>query len=82
MKLDDAELIHELEKRGYIVRHKSEAFRALSWNRTAPFPDGVDFKAEAVEEIRKQIVQEMIRYDARTGTDFGPEIHSATLRVM
>jgi hypothetical protein len=85
----DAELAAELQRRGYIVRHQSEARHPLSWNRTVPFPQGVDFEAEALEKLRAQITPEMIRFivepaeaPAFEGDVGRPEIHRAILRVL
>lgn len=78
----DVELAAELTKRGYIVRHKTEAQRQLSWNRTAPFPDGVDFKTEAVEKLREQIAPDLIDFEVMSAQEFRPEIHRAVLRVL
>ena len=79
--LTDMELTRILERRGYVVRHESEVRHPLTWNRTAPFPPGVDFKAEALVKLREQISPEMIRYRSDTiGTL--PPIHRAMLRVL
>lgn len=78
----DIDLIQALERRGYVVRHKREAHHPLSWNRTAPFPEGVDFKTEALAKLREQITPEMIRFETDPGTEFSPEIHRAILRVL
>lgn len=61
--------------------HKSEG-RPLSWNRTAPFPPGVEFKTEALSKLREQIVPEMIEFRTDPGTEFAPAIHRAILRVI
>lgn len=78
----ESDLIKILQRRGYVVRHKGEAKRALSWSRTAPFPPGVDFKAEALTRLREQIVPEMIDFRTDAGSEFSPEIHRAILRVL
>jgi hypothetical protein len=87
--LSDLQLIQMLERRGYVVRDAREARHPLSWNRTAPFPEGVDFKAEAVEKIREAIMQEHIQFRVDQAVppafpdDPGrPEIHRAVLRVL
>lgn len=81
--LFDDELIAILEQRGYIVRHKSEATRLLSWNREAPLPDDLDFKAEAVEKIREQITPNILHFETRSALDKStPEIRSAFLRII
>ena len=87
--LTDRELIAVLRPRGYIVRHKSEGRKSLDWNRTAPFPDGLDFKAEAFEKIRGALTPDLISFHVETAIapafsgDIGrPEIHRATLRVL
>jgi hypothetical protein len=71
------------------VVHKLEAIAHLSWNRTVPFPQGVDFEAEALEKLRAQITPEMIRFivepaeaPAFEGDVGRPEIHRAILRVL
>lgn len=71
-----------LERLGYVVRHKSEASRALSWNRTAPIPDNVDFKAEALAKLREQITPEMIRFEVDPGEGTQLAIHRAVLRIL
>lgn len=85
----DVQLIRALEQRGYVVRHRSEARRPLTWNRTAPIPAEIDFKAEAVEKLRGMITPELIRFHVETeipgympGTIGRPEIHTATLLVI
>lgn len=75
-------LIKELERRGYVVRHVREAQQPLSWHRTAPFPDGVDFRSEAVEKLREQITPDHVAFTTRESIGCGPTIHSATLRVL
>lgn len=87
--LSDLQLIQMLERRGYVVRDAREARYPLSWNRTAPFPEGTDFKVEAVEKIREQIMQQHIKFrvdpaepPAFTGDPGRPEIHRAVLRVL
>jgi len=83
---DEIALIRELERRGYVVRHKSEARRQLSWNRTKPIPDGVDFKAEALAKLREQITPDLISFEVRQGcgddTFMTPTIHTAILRIL
>ncbi|WBT40183.1 hypothetical protein [Hyphomicrobium sp. DMF-1] len=85
----DTELIRVLEARGYVVRHKDEARIPLSWNRAAPFPEGLDFKAEAVERLREQITPGMIYFRTEPAVppkfdgDLGrPEIRRAILRIL
>lgn len=79
----DHELIAVLERRGYIVRHKSEATSSLSWNRAAPLPENFDFEAEAVEKIREQITPKILHFETRAALDKGaPEIRSAFLRII
>ena len=81
----DVDLIRALQNRGYEVNHKS-ARRALSWSRTAPYPTGLDFEAEALSEIRAQITPEMITFQVDPGmrsSEFSsPEIHRAILRIL
>ncbi len=84
----DVDLIQALQRRGYLVRHKSEVCHPLSWHRTAPLPPGVDFKSEAMTKLRELVTPEMVdwivepavapQYDGDLGR---PEIHSAILRV-
>jgi len=69
-------------------RHDDER-KAISWNRTAPFPEGVDFQAEALEKVREQITPELLWFDktpeippAFDGDLGRPEIHRAVLRVL
>ena len=84
--LTDSELILILQRRGYIVRHKSEARRPLSWNRTEPIPLGVIFEDEAVAELRKKITPDLIHFETRQAVDDGPlsqpAIRSAFLRIL
>ncbi len=84
--VSDAELISMLERRGYVVRRRSEANHVLSWNRTEPIPHGIDFKAEAVEKLRAQITPDMVRFETRHGSSVeplvSPTIQSAYLRVL
>ena len=75
------EMIVELQKRGYVVRHKSEAREPLSWNRVMPAPDGVDFKSEAVEKIKEQINADLLDFETRH-LHSGHEVATATLRVL
>jgi hypothetical protein len=83
--IPDRDLIAELRQRGYIVRHKTET-KPLMWSRTLPFPDGVDFKAEALEKLREQITPEMIHIETRLPPVMAgvgaSEIQSAILRVL
>lgn len=79
--MTDAEMIAQLQKRGYVIRHKSEAREPLSWNRTMPFPDGVDFKAEAVEKLREQVTADILDFETRH-LHSGHSIATATLRVL
>lgn len=84
----DVDLIQALERRGYIVRHKSEVRHPVSWHRTAPLPPGLDFRSEAMTKLREQVTPEMVdwvvepavapAYDDDPGR---PEIHSAILHV-
>ena len=87
--LTDSELIAVLQRRGYVVKHESEARRPLSWSRTAPMPNGVDFKLEAVEKLREQITPDLISFMVTPAVapefegDLGsPEIHRAVLRIL
>lgn len=83
--LMDHELIAMLQRRGYIVRHESEARHPLSWNRSCPMPEGLDFKKEAVEKLREQITPELIQFRVEPAVEHPftrPEIHSAFLRVL
>ncbi len=81
--LTDGELIAVLQRRGYIVRHKSEARHPLSWNRTAPLPDGLNFEAEAVAKIRDQISPDILHFETREAIDdLIPKTHSAFLRFI
>lgn len=84
--LTDSELIMILQRRGYIVRHKSEASRHLSWHRTEPIPQGVNFENEAIAELKKQISPSMIHFETRQAVDDGPfsqpAVRSAFLRIL
>lgn len=80
--LTDGEMIREMERRGYVVRHKTEVRIPLTWNRTAPFPDGVDFKAEAVEKIGAQLTPDMLEFTTRDGGWPSVDIHTAKLRIL
>ena len=77
----DLDMIRELTRRGYTVRHMDEARKPLSWHRTLPFPEGVDFRSEALEKLREQLTADHIQFTTRQAID-GPEIQSATLRVL
>lgn len=83
--ISDRDLIAELRARGYVVRHKTET-KPLMWSRTLPVPDGIDFKAEALEKLRGQITPEMIHIETRQPAPSAgvaaPEIQSAILRVL
>jgi hypothetical protein len=79
----DKLLIDALTARGYVVRHKSEARRSLSWNRTEPMPGDVIFEDEAVKKIREQIDTSLIEFRIDPGDgEFSPTIRRATLRVI
>ena len=85
----DRDLIRALQNRGYVVRHASEVRKPLSWNRTGPLPEHVDFKAEAIAMLRNQITPEVVDFVVEPGAapefegDLGrPEIHRAILRVL
>lgn len=85
----DVELIREIERRGYVVRHRSEAQRPLSWNRTAPIPAGIDFKVEAIDKLRGMITPELVRFSVRPevpppakGLIGIPAVHTAELLVI
>lgn len=84
--LTDHELIAMLQRRGYVVRHKSESQHPLSWNRRSPIPAGIDFKAEAVEKIREQIVPSLLHFEERSIPGMAPgsteTVHSAFLRII
>ncbi len=84
----DTDLIMALQQRGYIVRHKSEVRHPLLWHRVAPFPLGLDFKAEAMNKLRELVTPEMVDWVVTPAVasefegDLGrPETHSAILRV-
>jgi DNA-binding transcriptional regulator YhcF (GntR family) len=84
--LADMELIEILRRRGYVVRHTSEARHPLSWNRRSPIPDGIDFRAEAVEKIREQIIAPLLHFEDRSVNGIEPgtseTVHSAFLRIL
>lgn len=87
--LTDGELAVALVARGYVVRRASEARQVISWNRTAPFPEGLDFQTEALEKVREQITPELLWFSKTPAEppafdgDLGrPEIHRAVLRVL
>lgn len=79
--MNDAEMVAHLQKLGYVVRHQTEVPVALSWHRAEPIPDGVDFKAEAVERIAGQLLQHHIQFTERQAAG-GPRIRSAYLRIL
>lgn len=77
--------IRDLERRGFVVRHADDASRKLSWSRIAPFPFGLSFKDEALEQLRKQITPDLIRFQVEQSVpgSFGrPEIHRASILVL
>lgn len=84
--LTDIQLIGMLQRRGYVVRHKSEARHSLSWNRTSPIPEGIDFQAEAVEKIREQILAPLLHFEQRSVHGMAPgtteTVHSAILYIF
>ena len=81
--IPDFELIRILQERGYIVRHKREASKVLSWNRVEPMPEGIDFKVEALEKIREQITQELLDIKSRPDSSgLTKGIKSAKLRLL
>lgn len=62
----DRELTLEMERRGYVVRTATRT--PLCWTRSHPFPDGLDFKAEALEKLRSSITLEHIDFEDRPVT--------------
>ena len=80
------DVITILEMHGYVVRHKSEANRVLSFGRTHPFPRGADFKQAALERIRQQITLNDLKFKTRKTPDMAPglpdTITTATLRIL
>ena len=78
-RLTDLDLTTELAARGYIVKHKSEASRTRSWHHMEPVP--ADFEARAIEELRKQIVPELVDFETRAMVD-GRKCRSAYLRIL
>jgi hypothetical protein len=87
--LADHHLISALQRRGYSVRHEGEARNPLSWNRTEPFPAGLDFRVEALEKIRNMIKPEMLSFSTRpypqidaNGQRVDHTVHTAILRVL
>lgn len=74
------QLREELERRDYKVLGRVQR---LMWNRTAPFPEGLNFENESVKQIRSQITKEMLDFSTRTtGIKGSIRIHSATLRIV
>jgi hypothetical protein len=81
--LTDLELIGILERRGYAVRHGSDASRPLTWNRMEPFPEGLDFKQEALAKIREAVTEDVVEFTTRTVPgELGGTVHVATLRIL
>ena len=81
-EFSDDELKQEVSRRGYLMVSAATT-TPLSWNRTAPIPEGVDFEAEALEKLRGQIAKEMIEFkDYPFSGEFRPEIRSALLRIV
>jgi hypothetical protein len=81
------QMIRHLELRGYIVRHSSEARRPLSWNRTLPFPHGVNFELEALEKIREQIKPEHLTIETHAlhgspHVNLPDRVQTALLRIL
>lgn len=79
-ELSDETLKKEMDRRGYVVMPKAST-RPLTWNRTVPIPEGVDFEVEALEKLRSGITKEMVEFKTRPGSEFQPEIKTAILRV-
>lgn len=85
--LKEHECIELLTKAGYIIT--PPGFRGLSCHRTEPFPDGVDFKQEALNSLRSQLTLDHIHFSQRIepaqpwpGGHRGYKIHTARLVTL
>lgn len=79
----DAELIAELESRGYAVRGTGEARYPLVASLAKPFPAGVtDFQQWAIAELGRQITPAMVEWDSWRATPSRAETHRGLLRVF
>lgn len=76
----DLDLIKEMRRRGYVVRHQSESTRALSWNEVNSDPEA--FRSRALEKIREQISINYLEFSERHESFGDKTIRSATLRVL
>lgn len=79
-RVSTEELAAELNSRGYIVRLKGVT--TLSFHRTFPFPEGCDFKNEALQMIREQLTLEHLHFEERKrklAFEGDKTIHSAYL---
>jgi hypothetical protein len=75
-------IVRALDLAGYAIVPKVLT-KPLSWNRTSPLPEGVDFKSEALEKLREQITLEMISFEITNGgNERSPDIHRAILCVQ
>lgn len=82
----EAELAKALRQQGYTVKEPGFDRRAITWNRTEPFPDHIDFKVEAVEKISQQVNEHDIQFTVTEplvidGKEVRPAIHTAELRI-